>query len=197
MKYTRKHPGLSLEITAPCYNLLFFYLQEKGGVMSEERTESFMRMQDEVFHYFLRHPQYILFRWNANCNGVLVKAEEDQIEEWTEKGVEHIRSVCGPDEEHLDWYVATGSPVERLSMLPGCYQDVNHYLAYRFMVPNLHILSKTTLGDYLNTRDENRIDGVESSYHVSGDYQGFPCGKAAAVKYMILWSLIWTGYRNL
>ena len=85
------------------------------------------------------------------------------IEEWTEKGVEHIRSVCGPDEEHLDWYVATGSPVERLSMLPGCYQDVNHYLAYRFMVPNLHILSKTTLGDYLNTRDENRIDGVESS----------------------------------
>lgn len=154
---------LSLEITAPCYNLLFFYLQEKGGVISEERTENFMRKQDEVFHYFLRHPQYILFRWNANCNGVLVKAEEDQIEEWTEKGVEHIRGVCEPDEEHLDWYVAIGSPVERLSMLPGCYQDVNHYLAYRFMVPNLHILSKATLGDYLNTREENRIDGVESS----------------------------------
>ena len=71
---------LSLEITAPCYNLLFFYLQEKGGVISEERTENFMRKQDEVFHYFLRHPQYILFRWNANCNGVLVKAEENQIQ---------------------------------------------------------------------------------------------------------------------
>ena len=78
---------LSLEITAPCYNLLFFYLQEKGGVVSEERTEDFMRKQDEVFHFFLRHPQYILFRWNANCNGVLVKAEGDQIEEWTRKGV--------------------------------------------------------------------------------------------------------------
>ena len=154
---------LSLEITAPCYNLLFFYLQEKGGVVSEERTENFMRKQDEVFHFFLRHPQYILFRWNANCNGVLVKAEEDQIDEWTRKGVEHIRSVCESEEEHLDWYVATGSPVERLSMLPSCYQDVNHYLAYRFMVPSLHILSKTTLSDYLTTRDENRIDGVESS----------------------------------
>ena len=154
---------LSLEITAPCYNLLFFYLQEKGGVVSEERTEDFMRKQDEVFHFFLRHPQYILFRWNANCNGVLVKAEGDQIEEWTRKGVEHIRSVCDSEEEHLDWYVAIGSPVERLSMLPSCYQDVNHYLAYRFMIPSLHVLSKTTLSDYLTTRDENRIDGVESS----------------------------------
>lgn len=154
---------LSLEITAPCYNLLFFYLQEKGASVSEERAESFMRKQDEVFHYFLRHPQYILFRWNANCNGVLVKAEAEQIGDWTEKGVEHIRSLCEPEGEHLDWYVATGSPVERLSMLPACYQDVNHYLAYRFIVPSLHILSASTLGDYLTTRDENRIEGVESS----------------------------------
>ena len=154
---------LSLEITAPCYNLLFFYLQEKGAAVSEERAESFMRKQDEAFHYFLRHPQYILFRWNANCNGVLVKAEAEQIGDWTEKGVEHIRSLCEPEGEHLDWYVATGSPVERLSMLPACYQDVNHYLAYRFIVPSLHILSAATLGDYLTTRDENRIEGVESS----------------------------------
>lgn len=154
---------LSLEITAPCYNLLFFYLQEKGASVSEERAENFMRKQDEVFHFFLRHPQYILFRWNANCNGVFVKAEEEQIKDWTEKGVEHIRSLCAPEEEHLDWYVATGSPVERLSMLPACYQDVNHYLAYRFIVPNLHILSSATLGDYLTTREENRIEGVESS----------------------------------
>ena len=154
---------LSLEITAPCYNLLFFYLQEKGGVVSEERAESFMRKQDEVFHFFLRHPQYILFRWNANCNGVLVKAETDQIGEWTRKGVDHIRSVCEPDGEHLDWYAATGSPVERLSMLPSCYQDVNHYLAYRFMVPGLHVLTKTTLADYLMTKDENRLDGVDSA----------------------------------
>lgn len=154
---------LSLEITAPCYNLLFFYLQEKGGVVSEEKTENFMRKQDEVFHYFLRHPQYILFRWNANCNGVLVKSEAEQIRDWTDKGVEHIRSLCEPEEEHLDWYVATGSPVERLSMLPACYQDVNHYLAYRFIVPSLHILSSSTLSDYLNTKDENRIEGVESS----------------------------------
>ena len=154
---------LSLEITEPCYNLLFFYLQEKGASVSEERAENFMRKQDEVFHFFLRHPQYILFRWNANCNGVFVKAEEEQIKDWTEKGVEHIRSLCAPEEEHLDWYVATGSPVERLSMLPACYQDVNHYLAYRFIVPNLHILSSATLGDYLTTREENRIEGVESS----------------------------------
>ena len=94
---------------------------------------------------------------------MLVKAETDQIGEWTRKGVDHIRSVCEPDGEHLDWYAATGSPVERLSMLPSCYQDVNHYLAYRFMVPGLHVLTKTTLADYLMTKDENRLDGVDSA----------------------------------
>lgn len=62
---------LSLEITAPCYNLLLFYLQEKNPDLSGEGMDDFMRKQDEVLHYFLRHPEYLLFRWNASSYGVL------------------------------------------------------------------------------------------------------------------------------
>lgn len=141
---------LSLEITAPCYNLLLFYLQEKNPDLSGEGMDDFMRKQDEVLHYFLRHPEYLLFRWNASSYGVLIRSETSQIGELTEKGLGHIRDFC-MGQEHLEWYVAVGNPVERLSLLPECYRQVNHYFAYRFMMPDLHVLSEVTLEDYVNS----------------------------------------------
>ncbi|HJC42474.1 MAG TPA: response regulator [Candidatus Mediterraneibacter gallistercoris] len=153
---------LSLEITAPCYNLLLFYLQEKNPDLSGEGMDDFMRKQDEVLHYFLRHPEYLLFRWNASSYGVLIRSETSQIGELTEKGLGHIRDFC-IGQEHLEWYVAVGNPVERLSLLPECYRQVNHYFAYRFMMPDLHVLSKITLEDYVNSQDEQNIDSVDPS----------------------------------
>ena len=153
---------LSLEITAPCYNLLLFYLQEKNPDLSGEGMEDFMRNQDEVLHYFLRHPEYLLFRWNASSYGVLIRSEAAQIGELTEKGLAHIRDFC-TDQEHLEWYVAEGNPVERLSLLPECYRQVNHYFAYRFIMPDLHVLSEVTLEDYLNSQEEQNIDSVDPS----------------------------------
>lgn len=153
---------LSLEITAPCYNLLLFYLQEKNPDLSGEGMDDFMRKQDEVLHYFLRHPEYLLFRWNASSYGVLIRSETSQIGELTEKGLGHIRDFC-MGQEHLEWYVAVGNPVERLSLLPECYRQVNHYFAYRFMMPDLHVLSKITLEDYVNSQDEQNIDSVDPS----------------------------------
>lgn len=152
----------SLEITASCYNLLFFYLSEKKGSSLEKDMFAFIRQQDEVLHFFLKFPQYILFRWNADCYGVLIKGEKDQISGYTAEGVEHIQKVCRREEENLDWYVAVGNPVERLSMLSVCYQDINHYFAYRFLAPDLHILTGDTLEDYLNTQESNKsIESVD------------------------------------
>lgn len=153
---------LSLEITAPCYNLLLFYLQEKNPDLSGEGMDDFMRKQDEVLHYFLRHPEYLLFRWNASSYGVLIRSETSQIGELTEKGLGHIRDFC-MGQEHLEWYVAVENPVERLSLLPECYRQVNHYFAYRFMMPDLHVLSEVTLEDYVNSQDEQNIDSVDPS----------------------------------
>lgn len=153
---------LSLEITAPCYNLLLFYLQEKNPDLSGEGMDDFMRKQDEVLHYFLRHPEYLLFRWNASSYGVIIRSETSQIGELTEKGLGHIRDFC-MGQEHLEWYVAVGNPVERLSLLPECYRQVNHYFAYRFMMPDLHVLSEVTLEDYVNSQDEQNIDSVDPS----------------------------------
>ena len=150
----------SIEIAAPCYNLLLLYLQEKNSGTVEEQMK-FMRTQEEILHYFLRHPQYILFRWNVNCYGVLIKGEADQIDKLTEKGMDHVRQICEEHEAYLEWYVAVGNPVERLSVLPECYKQVNHYFAYRFIAPNIHVLGENTLVDYFNTQDEKDFDVVD------------------------------------
>ena len=151
----------SLQLTASCYNLLLFSIYEKAEVSSREARERLIRKQEEVFHYFLRHPQYILFRFNVSCYGVLIKSEQSQMEELTENSLAHLKKVCAPEEDHLEWYVAVGTEVERLSMLPQCYKDANHYFAYRFIKPGLHVLSETTLSDCLAGQGEKNIGTVD------------------------------------
>lgn len=152
---------LSLQIDAPCYNLLLFSFYEKENQTSGTDQNFFLRRQDEIFHYFLRHPQYILFRLNVNSYGVLIKSEEAQMEKLAENGLDHIRRVCIPEESRISWYVAVGEVVERLSMLPQCYLQASHYFAYRFVMPGTHILTEKTLSEYLSVQEEKGMDNVD------------------------------------
>lgn len=154
---------LSLEINASCYNLLFLHMQEKDTSPSKENMEEYSRKQDEILHYFLRHPEYILFSWNVNSFGILIKAEQNQMSELVEKSLNMVKRVCAPEEEHIEWYVATGNPVERLSLLSKCYQSANHYFAFRFIMPGIHILTEEALSSYLNTQEETKIENVDPS----------------------------------
>ncbi len=152
---------LSLQITAPCYNLMIFSLYERETQPSRESRERFMRKQDEIFHYFLRHPQFILFRLNVNSYGVLVKGEAASMEELTKGGLDHIRRLCTPENSYMGWYVAVGESVERLSLLPQCYLTANHYFAYRFILPGTHVLTEKTLASYLSDQEEKGVSNVD------------------------------------
>lgn len=152
---------LSLQITAPCYDLLLFSLYEKEDQPAREDRERFMRKQDEVFHFFLRHPQYILFRLNVNSYGVPVEGERAQIQELVENGTDHLRRYCASEEDHMGWHAAVGEPVERLSMLPQCYRKASHHFAYRFILPDTHILTQESLKAYAADQEEKEITDVD------------------------------------
>jgi len=138
----------AIEITASCYNLLLLYMQEDFGP-GKGQIEEVVKCEEELFYYFARHPQYILFRQSANTFGLLVKGEPASVEEDTKKAIGKITSLCESLEGRMAWYVSVGSMAQRLSMLPDCYQQVSHYLAYRFFLPKQHILSEEVLGQYL------------------------------------------------
>lgn len=153
---------LSIELDAACYNLLLFSLQENSKQHSKEEMEKFSEIQDEILHYFLRHPNFVLFRCNVNTYGVLVKGEMEEMAELTENSTAHIKNVCLSVEKQISWYVAVGTPVERLSLLPECYQSANHYYSYRFIMPEVHILNKETLKEYINVSEDKKIENVDS-----------------------------------
>lgn len=151
---------LSLELTAASYNLLFFYIKEERKLDLEDAEELGIR-QEEILYYFLRHPQYILFRQNTNTFGILVKGDREVVEQYTQKAISKIAEACVLIEKQIQWYVAVGEPVERLSMLADSAQNVNHYLAYRFFLPQIHILTKEVVDQYSNAQDGKTIDAVD------------------------------------
>lgn len=155
---------LSVKINAPCYNLLMFSLTEKHqGTGSGFETEDFARKREELLRYFVRYPEHVVFRWNVNTYGVLIKGSTEQMQELTGRCLENVERICGPAEEILDWYAAAGEPVERLSMLAECYSKVNHVFAHRFLMPEVHIFTKDVTDQYMPAVESGRIGDIDSA----------------------------------
>ena len=154
---------LSLKINAPCYNILLFNLQEKHtGENWGTESEGFARKREELLHYFIRYPENLVFRWNVNTYGVLIKGSSAQMQELGARCLENVDRICHPAQEILDWYVALGEPVERLSMLAECYSKVNHIFAYRFLMPQIHVFTKDTMGRNMPEKEESgRIRDID------------------------------------
>jgi len=161
----------SLDLSASCYNLLFLYVQQEKENGSEREMNTFVHLQEEILQYFLRFPQYILFRWNVNCYGVLVKCDAEEMEDYTQRAIAQIQMNCESQNANADWYVVVGTPVERLSMLKECYDRVNHYGAYRFLYPQMHVLSEAFMERNGVTKEEflAHIGKYGTNVHVQQD----------------------------
>lgn len=156
---------LSLKINAACYNILLFNLQEKRtGENTGVESEDFARKREELLHYFIRYPENLVFRWNVNTYGVLIKGSVEQMPELTARCLENVERICQPAKEILDWYVAAGEPVERLSLLAECYSKANHFFACRFLMPGQHVFTGDTVHLNVAGKEEGgRIGDIDPS----------------------------------
>jgi len=141
---------LNLELNADGYNFVVFTVQ---SINETAYSESATTVLDGLLDYFLRYPDYILFRCNLLSYAVLVMGDADNLEELTQRSVDIIRSRCENAQTPLNWYVAVGEPTYRLSGLPQCYGDANHVLAYRHIMPARHIFDT----DMLKTEREAAV----------------------------------------
>ena len=166
---------ISLELGGPCYNLVLLNLQVKrqNTEFGAPEPEGFGRIREELFRYFMRFPEYLVFRWNISLFGVLIKGEAAQMEEMKERCVRNMERICSGEEFFMEWYVAAGEPVERLSLLPECYTKVNHILAHRFFNPKQHILTEKDTEGFLAGNDTKSFDSVDSAKVNPEIIQGF------------------------
>ncbi len=153
--------GLSLEMDASGYNLVMASLWEAGTAGRGGASRLVAGKREELTRYFQRYPEYVIFRWNLNTYGILLKGEEAQMEELKEKCVENIVRICSGHEEEMDWCCAAGEPVGRLSLLPQVYSKVNHMMSYRYLKPGEHILTMENIDAVSGMEGEKSLEHAD------------------------------------
>ena len=153
-----------IDISASSYTLIFLFIQQRNENAPEADINEFVRKQEKVLSYYMKYPQYILFRWEMNCYGVLVKSDADDIRRDTYDAVENTMSECEQAGKYLDWHVVVADPVERLSLLKQCYGQIKQFSAYRFLYPDSFLLNSNTVGKYAPEREDAHIAGIDTSW---------------------------------
>lgn len=156
---------ISLDLDGPCYNIVLLSLQVKrqDQESAAREPEGFDRVKEALFRYFMRFPEYLVFRWNISLYGVLIKGEAGQMEELKKRCFQNIEKICSEEEFFMEWHMAAGEVVERLSLLPECYAKVNHILAHRFFNPQQHILTEKDAGEFLSGKDIKSFESLDSA----------------------------------
>ena len=138
---------MGIDLNSPFYNTVLFSLNNAGydGSTPESYTDVLATVQEKVTEYIVSHPELILFRWNITTYAVLVKGDQDDIEERTGDCIENIRRRCAMSGCDVDWYIASGTAVSRLSAIPACFTEASRILSYRYLCPGEHVLSEKSI----------------------------------------------------
>lgn len=157
---------LSIHLEGPCFSLIMVGVQKKNKAAGSLDSQNFIRCQDEMMHYFLRFPEYMVFNWNMNTCGILIKGEADMMKAYTQRAMQNITRIYSQIEDEYDWHAAKSEPVARLSLLPECYEEVNHQLSLRYLAwrnseeilsgADTDAVSKTR--EYIPSSEENAAD---------------------------------------
>lgn len=100
--------------------------------------------QEELVRFFYRFKEYIIFRWNIDIYCILLLCESNAMEAMLERLKQNVERIAG-EKEGTQWYVALSNSVNRLSMVPDCYNEANSIFSYRFLLPERHVLTADVL----------------------------------------------------
>lgn len=152
---------LHIDIAASCYNavLLTFAAEENADAYSQAVAE----LLEKLMEYFLRYPEFLVFRYNLMTYAVLIKGTAESIQELSARCAENIRRRCDAGGSNVTWHVAVSSPVPRLSGLPRCFAEATHILSYRHLMPQKHILTKELVAKKRSAESAVSLDKLDAS----------------------------------
>lgn len=152
---------LDLDLRAKSYNLALVSAMPESGSTSESYSEPGARIRDGMVAHFLRHPDYILFRWNLTSFAVLLLERQENMESIVNRCIHKVQELYQTFGPELNWYVAMGTPTRRLSALPGCFEEVSRLWAYRHILPDQHILTAQTVKTLTGTGSDHDLSGLD------------------------------------
>lgn len=152
---------LDLDLRAQVYDLALVSAVPESSSAAETYSEQGARIRDEMVSHFLKHPEYILFRWSLTSYAVLLLGRQENMEAIISRCIHKVRQLYLTFGPELNWYVAVGTPTRRLSALPGCFEEVSRLWAYRHILPEQHILSAETVKTFTGTVSDHDLSGLD------------------------------------
>lgn len=148
---------LGLDLMASSYTLAFFSVQGKTY------SESDARVTETLLEHFMKYPEYLLLRWNLTTYMVLIKGEAHRMEGYIQRCIGAVQNCHAGEGQDQSWHVAVARPIQRLSALPGCYEEVSRLWAYRYILPERHVLTMETVGHLLRPQGSQDLGQVDVS----------------------------------
>lgn len=130
---------LGLELRAQSYCIALF------SAMGETYSETDARVREDLLGHFMKHPEYLLLRWNLTTYMLLIMGEKSRMDNYIQSCIAAITNRYTVYDGTKPWYVAIGMTGGRLSQLPECFEDVSRLWAYRYIQPDTHILTSETV----------------------------------------------------
>ena len=155
-----KADKLNMDIHASCYNMVLYNIKAREGG-SAENSDVLIRLRDELTQFFMGCQEYLLVRQNLTTYAVLIRGDEQQVETYPRRCVEMVQSVASSEEKEVEWFLAVGTPVKRLSSIPECYSEVSRVLSYRHLLTNQHIFTKNSIQNMSPGDDESKLKNLD------------------------------------
>lgn len=150
---------MNLDLRAGSYTIALVSEQRDRRGSGEPYSESDAQVRDGLVAYFLKHPEYVLFRWNLTAYAVLIKGEEDRMDHHIRRCIAAVREIYENNGRNQEWHLAVGKPIRRLEAMPACFEEVARLWAYRHILPRQHILTAETVNGFAGTgAEENLMD---------------------------------------
>lgn len=130
---------LGLELRAQSYCIALF------SAMGETYSDTDARVREDLLGHFMKHPEYLLLRWNLSTYMLLIMGEKNRMDSYIQSCIAAITNRYSVYDGQKPWYVAVGMTAGRLSQLPECYEDVSRLWAYRYIQTDTHILTSETV----------------------------------------------------
>ncbi len=154
---------LELDLRAQAYTIVLVSAVPEQHCVTESYSEQSARIRDGLVGHFLKYPEYILFRWNLTAYAVLIKGETAQIAANVERCIRKVQQLYETYGPEMSWYVAAGTPTQRLSTLPDCFDEVSRLWAYRYILPEQHIFTADTVSVLTGTGGEHDLSDLDVS----------------------------------
>lgn len=130
-----KAEQLEIDILSECYNLVLFSVAsgEKQKEVVDSYTPEMGNLLTEIDAMFQKDGAYLLFRNQMFSYAVLVKAPKGEITQCTQSCMDRLTRMFELEKNRIDWFICYASPVDRLSLLPKCYQEAMKAFALRYV----------------------------------------------------------------